>query len=282
MRFVVINADDLGLAPGVNRGIFEAHAAGTLSSASMMVQSPAFAEAADGARRVPDLGVGLHLNLVSGTPLAAVPSLVDPETQQFHSLDVLARRALAGQVDAADVRRECEAQLAALVATGITPTHLDSHRHAHALPGVLPAVAAVAEDASIPIVRRPLDRASLLDPVASAKMLVLHAAWRTALHGVAVAHRKRLARAPHFRGIAMQGMPDVRDRLLATLDQLPLGVTEIMMHPGYDDSVLASQDPYRVEREAEVKALLDPAVKTRLAKGDVRLVSFREVAEGGV
>jgi predicted glycoside hydrolase/deacetylase ChbG (UPF0249 family) len=279
MRFLVINADDLGFAPGVNRGIFEAHAAGTISSASMMVSCPAFAEAAEQALRdAPRLGIGLHLNLVSGTPFAAVPSLVDPETGRFHPLDVLARRALAGQVEAADVRRECEAQLAALVAAGITPTHVDSHRHAHALPGILPAVAAVADDESIPVVRRPLDRASLLDPLASAKMLVLHAAWRTALLGVAVAHRARLARAPHFRGIAIQGMPDVRDRLLATLDQLPLGVTEIMMHPGYDDDVLAAQDGYRVEREAEVKALLDPDVRARLDKGDVRLVSFREVA----
>ena len=279
MRFLVINADDLGFAPGVNRGIFEAYAAGTLSSASMMVSCPAFAEAAEQALRdAPRMGVGLHLNLVSGTPLAEVPTLVDPETGRFHPLDVLARHALAGQVEAADVRRECEAQLAALVAAGITPTHLDSHRHAHALPGILPAVAAVADDHSIPVVRRPLDRASLLDPIASAKMLVLHAAWRTALIGVAVAHRARLARAPHFRGIAMQGMPDVRDRLLATLDQLPLGVTEIMMHPGYDDGVLAAQAGYRVEREAEVKALLDPAVRTRLDKGDLRLVSFREVA----
>jgi len=279
MRFLVINADDLGFAQGVNRGIFEAYAAGTVSSASMMVSCPAFGEAAEQALRdAPGLGIGLHLNLVSGTPLAAVPSLVDPDTGRFHPLDVLARRALAGQVDAADVRRECEAQLAALVAAGITPTHLDSHRHAHALPGILPAVAAVAEDESIPVVRRPLDRASLLDPIASAKMLVLHAAWRTALIGVAVAHRARLARAPHFRGIAIQGMPDVRERLLATLDQLPLGVTEIMMHPGYDDEVLAAQDGYRVEREAEVAALLDPAVRARLAKGDVRLVTFREVA----
>ena len=279
MRFLVINADDLGFAPGVNRGIFEAHAAGVVSSASMMVSCPAFAEAAEQAQReAPQLGVGLHLNFVSGTPLATVPSLVDPETGRFHPLDVLARRALAGQVDAADVRRECEAQLAVLVATGIRPTHLDSHRHAHALPGILPAIAAVAEDESIPVVRRPLDRASLLDPVASAKMLVLHAAWRTALLGVAVAHRARLARAPHFRGIAIQGMPDVRDRLLATLDQLPLGVTEVMMHPGYDDDVLAAQDGYRVEREAEMKALLDPAVRARLTKGDLRLVTFREVA----
>lgn len=278
IRILVINADDLGVAPGVNRGIFEAHAAGTLSSASMMVAAPAFAEAADRARReAPRLGIGLHLDLVSGRPLSAVPSLTDEETGRFHALDVLARRALAGQVDAADVRRECEAQLAALTAAGIRATHLDSHRHAHAMPGILPAVAAVAHDAQIPVVRRPLDSPSLLDPVASTKMLVLHAAWRAALRGVAPAHRALLARAPHFRGIALQGAPDVRDRLLATLDQLPLGVTELMLHPGYDDPVLAAQDPYRAEREVEMAALLDPRVRKRLEKGDVRLVSFREV-----
>jgi predicted glycoside hydrolase/deacetylase ChbG (UPF0249 family) len=107
-------------------------------------------------------------------------------------------------------------------------------------------------------------------------MLVLHAAWRTALHGVAPAHRALLARAPHFRGIALQGAPDVRDRLLAMLDQLPLGVTELMMHPGYDDAVLAEQDPYRAEREVEMNALLAPAVSKRLENGDVRVVSFRE------
>jgi len=277
MRILVINADDLGLAPGVNRGIFEAHAAGTVTSASMMVTTPAFAEAAERVQRdATGLGVGLHLNLVSGAPLASVPSLVDPATGRFHPFDVLLRRALAGQVDPVEVRRECEAQLAALVATGIAPTHIDSHRHVHAMPGVLPAVAAVAHDAGIPVVRRPLDKVSLLDPVASAKMLAVHAAWRAALSAVAPAHRGLLARAPHFRGMAMQGMPDIRDRLLATLDQLPIGSTEIMVHPGYDDEVLAAQDAFRAERTVELKALCDPAVVSRLQRSDVKLVSFRE------
>src|SRR5215204_4456957 len=129
MRILVINADDLGFAPGVNSGILEAHAAGTVSSASMMATTPAFAEAAERVQReAPRLSVGLHLNLVVGAPLSSVPSLVDSATGEFCPLDVLVRRSLAGQVDPAEVRRECEAQLAALVATGITPTHIDSHR----------------------------------------------------------------------------------------------------------------------------------------------------------
>ena len=277
MRILVINADDLGFAPGVNRGIFDAHVAGTVTSASMMVTTPAFAEAAELVRRdATRLGVGLHLNLVVGAPLSNVPSLVDAETGQFHQLDAFVRHGLAGQIDPVEVRRECEAQLEALVAAGIAPTHIDSHRHVHAMPGILPVVAAVAHAAAIPVVRRPLDRVSVLDPVASAKMLVVHAAWRTALTGVAPAHRGLLARAPHFRGIALQGAPDMRDRLLATIDQLPIGATEIMVHPGYDDDALAAQDAFHAERAVELSALCDPAVVARLRKGDVKLVTFRE------
>ena len=277
-RPVVINADDLGFAPGVNRGIVQAHEAGTLSSASMMVTTPAFAEAVDLVRsRVPRLGVGLHLNLIAGRPLSTVPTLADPRTGAFYPLAELASRALTGRVDAADVRRECDAQLAALSAAGIRATHLDSHRHAHALPGVLAPVVASALAAGVRIVRRPLDHPIAADPIASAKMLVLHAAWRGALTSVSAAGRALLARSPHFSGIALQGAPDVEPRLLTLLDHLPSGPTEIMLHPGYDDAVLAAQDPYRTEREGELAALRGAAVRERLTRGDLRLVSFAEL-----
>ena len=278
-RLLVINADDLGFAPGVNRGILESYDAGTLSSASMMVNTPAFPEAVSLAlARRPRLGVGLHLNLVTGRPLTDATSLVDARTGEFHSLATLARRALAGRVSADDVRHECNAQLRALAATGISPTHLDSHRHAHVLPGILPAVAASAHEAGLHWVRRPLDRPTPSAPVASARMLVLHAAWRRALVDVDHAHLPLLARAPHFRGIALQGAPDVETRLLALLDRLPAGTTELMLHPGYDDATLAAQDPYRRERERDVAALRSAAVRARLERGDIRLVNFADLS----
>jgi predicted glycoside hydrolase/deacetylase ChbG (UPF0249 family) len=278
-RLLVINADDLGFAPGVNRGILEAHEAGTLTSASMMVNTPAFEEAVTLVRtRAPRLGVGLHLNLIAGRALTDVPTLVDPRTGEFHPLGELSRRALLGRVSTADVRRECDAQLTALASTGIHPTHLDSHRHAHALPGVLPGVAASAHDAGLHWVRRPLDHPSPRTPAASAKMLVLHAVWRRALLGVSPDDLPLLARAPHFRGIALQGVLDVESRLIALIDALPEGMTELMLHPGYDDPVLAARDPYRQEREREVVALKSPAVRARLARGDVKLVSFAQLS----
>jgi predicted glycoside hydrolase/deacetylase ChbG (UPF0249 family) len=278
-RLLVINADDFGFAPGVNRGIVEAHEAGSLSSTSMMVNAPAFDEAVQLVRtRVPRLGVGLHLNLIAGQPLSDATSLVNPRTGRFHTLAELAARAVSGRVHPADVRRECDAQLAALRSAGIVPTHLDSHRHAHALPGVLPAVVASARAAGVPVVRRPVDQPSAREPAAAVKMLVLHAAWGVAYRAVDADGRALLSRSPHFRGIALQGVPDVEARLLALLDRLPAGATELMLHPGHDDAVLAAQDPYRQEREREVAALCAPAVRARLARGDVRLVSFAALA----
>jgi predicted glycoside hydrolase/deacetylase ChbG (UPF0249 family) len=50
-----------------------------------------------------------------------------------------------------------------------------------------------------------------------------------------------------------------------------------MLHPGYDDPILAAQDPYRRAREREVAALRSPAVRARLERGDVRLVSFAQL-----
>jgi predicted glycoside hydrolase/deacetylase ChbG (UPF0249 family) len=277
-RLLVINADDFGLAPGVNRGIVEAHEAGALSSASMMVNTPAFEEAVSLARaRVPRLGVGLHFNILSGRPLSEVPTLVDLQTGSFFSLAELTRRAMLGRVHAADVRRECDAQLGALISAGIRPTHLDSHRHTHALPSVLAPVVASARAAGVRIVRRPLDRPTLGDAMASAKMLVLHAAWYAAVTALTPSDREWLTPAPHFRGIALQGAPDVERRLLALLEQLPSGATEVMLHPGHDDAVLAAQDPYRHEREREVAALRSPAIRERLTRGDIALVSFAQL-----
>ena len=274
-HLLVINADDFGFAPGVNRGIVEAHAAGSLSSASMMVTTPAFHEAVALARgSAPALGIGLHLNLVSGRPLTAVSTLADQRTGDFHALPALAQRAFTGRIDPDDVRRECDAQLERLAGSGIIPTHLDSHRHAHALPGILPAVIASALAHGIRIVRRPLDALAATHPVASARMLVLHAAWRRARRGLSPEGAALLARSPDFRGIALQGVPDVGRRLLALLDALPRGATELMLHPGHDDAVLAAQDPYRHERERELRVLTSSIVRARLARGDIRLVTF--------
>src|SRR3989454_6010621 len=84
-RYLIVNADDFGQSPGVNRGIIDAHEHGIVTSASLMVRWPAAAEAAAYSRDRPNFSVGLHVDLAewayrdeNWVPLYEVVSVDDP------------------------------------------------------------------------------------------------------------------------------------------------------------------------------------------------------------
>jgi predicted glycoside hydrolase/deacetylase ChbG (UPF0249 family) len=144
----------------------------------------------------------------------------------------------------------------------------------HAL---LAPVLASARAAGVHVVRGPLERLDA-DVPAHAKRLVLEASWHMASRTIDADSGAMLERSPDFRGIGLQGSADVEQKLLALLDQLPdRTTTEIMLHPGHDDAVLAAQDPYRAEREREVSALTSSAARARLNQGGIELVTIRDV-----
>jgi chitin disaccharide deacetylase len=60
-RSLIVNADDFGQSPGVNRGTIKTCEQGIVTSASLMVRGPA-AAGAYGQER-PTLSLGLHLDL---------------------------------------------------------------------------------------------------------------------------------------------------------------------------------------------------------------------------
>jgi predicted glycoside hydrolase/deacetylase ChbG (UPF0249 family) len=117
-RYLIVNADDFGQSPGVNRGIVAAHERGIVTSASLMVRWPAAAEAAAYARGRPELSVGLHLDL--GEWVCRNGSWQP-------------RYEVVSVEDATAVAEEVTRQLAAFRRLlGTDPTHLDSHQHVHA------------------------------------------------------------------------------------------------------------------------------------------------------
>ena len=65
-RRLIVNADDFGRSSSINEAVIRAHREGILTSASLMVNEPAFDEAVKLARENPKLGVGLHLTLLMG------------------------------------------------------------------------------------------------------------------------------------------------------------------------------------------------------------------------
>jgi predicted glycoside hydrolase/deacetylase ChbG (UPF0249 family) len=245
-RLLIVNADDLGRSDGVNRGIFEAHERGLVTSATLMVAFPAASLAAAALTRHTRLGVGLHVTLTGAAPTLPareVPSLVDA-----HGL--LPRKPEAmGEVEPREVLAEVRNQLALFRRlTGRMPTHLDSHHHSHRLPAVLDALIAVAREHGLPIRRASEEVAS-----------------RATAAGVRTTDRFE----ERFFGETA-----TLDALLGILRGLGPGVTELMCHPGYTDEELRRGSGYADAREREIAALTDPRVLAALHELGIEATHF--------
>jgi len=159
---LILNADDFGLTRGINRAIAELHAAGVLTSATLMANGPAFDDAVEIARAQPTLGVGCHIVLTDGRPLCVpetIPTLIGPDGKNFRaSLGQFFLAATRGKISEADIAREATAQIQRLQAAGINVTHIDTHKHTHILPRVARPLLAVAESAGIPAIRNPFEQ----------------------------------------------------------------------------------------------------------------------------
>ena len=129
MKHCIINADDFGASPGINRGIAQAHLDGVLTSTSLMVDMPACEEAVRMSRELPNLSVGLHVCLTSEDGKL----LFDPDQQ------VICRR---------EVHRQFQ-RFQDLM--GTLPSHLDSHHHIHKNPLLLPHFLEVARQHGLPL-----------------------------------------------------------------------------------------------------------------------------------
>ena len=132
-RVLIINGDDLGLTRAVSDGIFQAHANGLLTSASLMVNQPATEFAVQQLARHLNLGVGIHLNLCQGRPVLgprAVPSLVGSDGR-FLAPNEMQARLMTWRVSRKEIEAEYRAQIALARAMGVDPIHADSHHHLH-------------------------------------------------------------------------------------------------------------------------------------------------------
>ncbi|MFM8220039.1 MAG: carbohydrate deacetylase [Planctomycetaceae bacterium] len=279
-RLLIVNADDLGQTPGINRGIEEAHREGLVSSATLLANGAAFAEGVALAARCPRLGVGLHLNLVEGTPVAPldrVGSLVDARGELWGKLR-LARRWLTGAIEPEHVRAEFAAQVGRLRAAGIEPTHFDSHQHLHVLPGLRELLFRAAVDLGLSACRWPRESPwnNLWPPRPGGwvRCLVVRLAGG---RGELVARRCGLRLPAQFGGLCQTGSLSA-DWVAGWLRGLRDPTAELMVHPGHvDDALIKSGTRLVQQRESELRAMCDPALPALLRELGFRLGHFGEL-----
>lgn len=265
---LVVTADDFGADLSVNEAVETAHREGVLTAASLMVAGNTAADAVERARRLPRLGVGLHLVLVEGRPVLPpdeVPDLVDA-SGSFRS-----NMALAGLHFAVSPRArrqlaaEIEAQFAAFAATGLPFDHVNAHKHFHVHPVIGRLVIEAARRHGVRAIRTPIQpgRGGGSD-------------------GLAVAFARRLRRraaeaglvAPEYVfGLTNSGQMDTVQTQSAVA-ALSNGLNELYFHPATRDDWPGHARGYRYR--AELDALIAPATRAAMSARGVRLGRFAD------
>jgi chitin disaccharide deacetylase len=285
-RNLIVNADDLGWTAGVNRGVAEAHCNGIVTSASLLANGEAFAEGAKLARETPGLGVGVHLNLSDGPPVApreAVPSLLNSAGEFEDGPEGILLKIATRGLSMREVEIEWEAQVAKIRAAGVQATHLDGHKHVHMLPGLFGIALRLAKRHGIGAIRVSHEASNLRVALSTGELR----ATVVLKQGVQARGLKLLARdareqagragistADYFCGIAQTGEL-TKEGVTRLLRSLPEGTTELMCHPGYADEALRKTATRLQEsREKEVEILTDTNIRNLVASQGIRLIDY--------
>jgi hopanoid biosynthesis associated protein HpnK len=292
VKNLIVNADDLGWTEGVNRGILEAFHRGIVTSTSLLANGEALAAAVKAAKSAPGLGLGVHLNLSDGAPVAdreTVTSLLNDDGNFAGGPEsLLLKRARRGLV-LDEVEEEWDAQIQKLRDTGIRPTHLDGHKHVHMLPGLFEIALRLAKKHGIEAIRVSLEESSLRAALSSGAK---HRSGVVMRQGVQARGLKLLARdareqaaragiatADYFCGIAQTGEL-TREGIERLLEILPEGTTEFMCHPGYADKALEkTATRLQTSRQKELEILTDTRIRNLVASQGIRLIDYGFVTQ---
>jgi hopanoid biosynthesis associated protein HpnK len=270
-RRLVVNADDFGRSHSINEAVIHAHREGILTSASLMVNESACAEAVTLAKENPRLGVGLHLTLLCGhsaLPFEKIPGLVNaggefPNSPVSAGFRYFGRRSLRAQL-----RQEIRAQFRKFRGTGLALDHVNGHLHLHLHPTVF---GILMEDAGQPAIRHlrltrdcfwlnaGLARGRWLYRVAHAVIYrMLSARARGPLRRRGIRHTHRVF------GLLQDSHVD-EAFILKLLSRLPAGDSELYSHPSLD------------EFKHEFDALISPRVKEQIKKLGIELIRYQDL-----
>jgi hopanoid biosynthesis associated protein HpnK len=275
---IIINADDFGLCSGVNKAVAQAHTNGVLTSATIMANMPAADEAVKIAKQLPNLGVGVHLNLFEGRPLSkdgSVNCLLDDNgsfalTPAKLSLLSICRRKIRNAI-----RTELAAQIQWVIDNGLKPTHLDSHKHIHSFPTIFPIVCDLAKRFEIAAIRFTLEPKQLL---AMPWPLPSEGGRKRAKAIRIMAKINRIQNSAFLKtdvllGVAHTGKIDV-NFFKAVVLYNSAATAEVMTHPGLANGLDPGRTRLVEQRKVEFEALYSERTKQYFKDAGIKLVHY--------
>jgi predicted glycoside hydrolase/deacetylase ChbG (UPF0249 family) len=269
-KLLIVHADDLGMAHSVNAATIKALESGLVNSGSIMVPCPWFSEIATYARANPQADLGLHLTLTSEWttfrwgPVSSkdrVSSLLDKDGYFY-----LTETDAASHADPKEVELEITAQVERARASGVQPTHLDSHMGTlYQNKALFEVFLRVARKYKLPVrvARAWFGRADFLPEVLKPDDVYID---RVLDINTSVA------------------ASDWASFYSDALKKLEPGVTEVVIHLGYDDTEMrgaTSDHPNwgAAWRQRDFEFFTSETFRKLLQENQIKLITWRELGK---
>lgn len=272
---IILHVDDVGMSHASNRGGIESLENGVATSWSVMMPCPWVPEIAKYLKQHPEVDSGLHLTLTSEwslyrwLPVAGkpkVPGLVDAEGCLWRGVEQVATHATPDEIET-----EIRAQIERAEQLGIPITHLDSHMGTlFARPDYFERYAKVGIEKGIPILAMGGHATYALkeNPEASTKLRPWVAKiWNAGLPVIDDLHTDSYGWKAEEK----------TDKLIALLQELKPGVTEILFHASIPTDEFPLITTSSQSRLADTRALTDPAVKQLIRERGIILTTWKEL-----
>ncbi|CEF41360.1 hopanoid biosynthesis associated protein HpnK [Acetobacter senegalensis] len=280
MKRAIISADDFGLSVEVNEAIEIAHREGVLSTASLMVAGPAAEDAVERAKRLPNLGVGLHLVVIEGAsvlPHTRLPLVTQPDGWFSSSQLGLGIDYFFRPEGRKELAAEITAQFEAFRRTGLVLDHANAHKHMHLHPTVGRLLIDIGKQYGLRAVRTPLEPPEPLYAAGTYTDTLGDAAlrrWTNLLrHQILSAG---LVTNDWCFGLAWSGHMTA-DRVAALAAHLPEGMSEIYFHPATHKNALLQKLMPTYEHKAEFEALCSSGFRAGLEHSHAVLSGWRDL-----
>jgi hopanoid biosynthesis associated protein HpnK len=278
---LIINADDFGLNSSVNEAVERAHKEGILTSATIMTNMADAKKAVKIARSLPNLGVGVHLNLFKGKPIssdAKIECLVNKDGDFQYSAPLLAMMVSVLHNVRKAVRIEMAEQIQWLIKKKIKPTHLDSHKHFHCVPAVYSIVCDLARQFKIGAVRwcwEPKGLGGAPWPLSSVEARK-SARWVRRMAVINRLQDRSLIKTEALIGLTHLGRVDMSFLKAVSLYN-HAETAELMTHPATEDNAENSFRAVKFARKAELEALCDERARQYFADAGVELIRYGQL-----